>query len=49
MSELALVIYSALDFGLKKHDERKLTDELQDILEHMLTYSGGLGNVELIC
>ena len=35
ISELGLVIYSALDFGLKEHEERTLTPGLENLLDLM--------------
>ena len=35
ISELGLVIYSALDFGLKENEERTLTPGLENLLDLM--------------
>jgi len=38
LASLALVIYSALDFGLKEDEERKLTPGMENLLETMTSF-----------
>jgi hypothetical protein len=40
ISELGLVIYSALDFGLKENEERTLTPGLENLLDLMTSLLG---------
>ena len=37
MQELALVMYAALDIGLKEDEERTLTPGLENLLAHMIS------------
>ncbi|TRY61809.1 hypothetical protein TCAL_17229 [Tigriopus californicus] len=38
ITELGLVIYSALDFGLKENEERTLTPGLENLLDLMTSF-----------
>ena len=40
IGELSIVIYAALDHGIKEDDERKLSEELANILDLMASYAG---------
>ena len=37
VQELALVMYAALDIGLKEDEERTLTPGLENLLAHMIS------------
>jgi hypothetical protein len=40
IGELSIVIYAALDHGIKEDDQRKLSAELENLLDLMATYAG---------
>lgn len=44
ITELGLVIYSALDFGLKENEERTLTPGLENLLDFMTSLGEFLRN-----
>jgi hypothetical protein len=37
IQELAMVMYAALDIGLKEDEERTLTPGLENLLDHMIS------------
>ncbi len=42
MSELGLMLYASLDFGLGEHEERSLSEQLEALLETMVAANNGL-------
>lgn len=49
VQELALVMYAALDTGLKEDEERTLTPGLENLLGHMISAGKFLNKKSLFC